>query len=151
MNLAALQASTLRLERFAHTPWGTLGMLYLPYAGVSFPTIEPRWEHNAKGKSCIPAGDYYLEQRPSPIVARSSGGEFNVGWEVKDVPNRSLIMLHPANWASELQGCIAPGRAHVVMNGRPGVSASRAAFKDLMHRLDARGDWGLSIRWVTPE
>lgn len=140
----------LRLDRMGSTPWGTFGTLRLA-DGSAFPTVERAWEHNAPGKSCIPAGEYLLDLRNSPIVYRSSGMEFQRGWEVTGVPGRSLIMIHPANWASELQGCIAPGRAHVVMQGKPGVSASRAAFKDLMHRLGKRESWRLAVRWVVPE
>ena len=151
MSLADLNASLLRLERTAHTPWGTMGTLYLPYPGVSFPTVEPRWEHNAVGKSCIPAGDYWLKQRNSPMVARTSGGEFKVGWEVMAVKGRSLIMIHPGNWHTDSDGCILVGRAHAVIQNKPGITASRAAFKDLMHRLSARDEWGLSIRWTNPE
>lgn len=140
----------IKLERMGSTPWGTFGTLRLP-DGAAFPTVERRWEYNAPGKSCIPAGVYTLSQRASGVVSRTSGGEFKRGWEVTGVPNRSLIMIHPANWADELEGCIAPGRAHQVINGKPGVSASRAAFRDLMHRLAAREQWTLAIKWTTPE
>ena len=84
----------LHLQRMGSTPWGTFGTLRLP-DGSAFPTVEPRWEYNAQGKSCIPAGVYLLAQRASPIVRRTSGGEFNSGWEVTGVLNRSLIMIHP--------------------------------------------------------
>lgn len=141
----------IRLDRTAHTPWGTFGTLRLA-DGTAFPTIERGWEYNAKGKSCIPAGEYLMEMRSSNIVARSSGFEFARGWEITGVPGgRDLIMIHPANWAHELQGCIAPGRAHAVIQGKPGVTASRAAFKDLMHRLAKREQWRIAIRWTNPE
>ncbi len=109
------------------------------------------WEHNAAGKSCIPAGEYPLAKRTSAIVYRSSGNEFHQGWEVQDVPSRSLIILHPGNWASDSNGCILTGRAHVIMGNKLAVSASRAAFKDLMARLSRREDWRLAVRWVTPQ
>lgn len=140
----------IALDRSAHTPWGTFGTLRLA-DGSAFPTVEPRWEYNAAGKSCIPAGVYIMRQRASPIVYRTSGQGFHIGWEVTGVPGRSLIMLHPGNWASDSNGCILPGRAHAVLNGKPGVSASRAAFKDLMHRLSKNAEWTLSVRWINPE
>lgn len=145
-----MSVDVIRLDRMGSTPWGTFGTLRLP-DGTAFPTIEQVWEYNAKGKSCIPAGTYLLKLRTSPIVYRSSGHEFHQGWEVTGVPGRDLIMLHPANWVHELQGCIAPGHAHAVLAGRPGVSASRAAFKDLMHRMGRRERWTLSINWINPE
>lgn len=140
----------IRLDRMGSTPWGTFGTLRLP-DGTAFPSVEPHWEYNARGKSCIPAGEYLMALRASPIVARTSGKEFHAGWEIAGVPDRSLIMIHPGNWASDSNGCVLVGRAHTVINGTPGVSASRAAFKDLMHRLAAREQWRIAVRWATPE
>lgn len=139
------------LNRIGSTPWGTLGHLDLP-GGFSFATMEPRWEYNARGVSCIPAGTYGLEMRNSPIVDRTTGGIFHRGWEITGVNGRDLIMIHPGNWADrDSNGCVLVGRAHVIMAGTPAVSASRAAFTDLMKKLDARQDWRISINWINPE
>lgn len=140
----------LTLTRMGSTPWGTFGTLRLP-DGTAFPTVEPQWLHNAAGSSCIPAGEYDMAMRSSPIVAKSSGFEFPRGWEVTGVPDRRLIMIHPGNWASDSNGCILVGRAHVVLGGKLGVSASRAAFKDLMGRLAKDNDWRIDITWAMPE
>lgn len=145
-----MSGDLLRLDRTAHTPWGTLGTLRME-DGTAFPTIEPIWEHNAVGKSCIPSGEYLLAMRSSQMVYRTSGNEFSRGWEVTGVPNRDLIMIHPGNWASDSNGCILVGRSHAVIQGKPGVTASRAAFKDLMNRLSKRDQWRLAVRWVAPE
>ncbi|OOG69973.1 DUF5675 family protein [Flavobacterium sp. A45] len=64
-------------------------------------TIELPWKDNLCKVSCIPEGEYFLEKRYSS----------RFGWhlEIIDVPNRSLILFHPANNAlKELLGCIAP-------------------------------------------
>jgi hypothetical protein len=64
-------------------------------------SIELPWKDNQHGISCIPEGQYALGRRFSP----------KFGWhlEVKEVPNRSNILIHPANDAlHELKGCIAP-------------------------------------------
>lgn len=140
----------LKLERMGSTPWGTFGTLRLP-DGTAFPTVEPRWEYNAKGKSCIPAGEYLMAMRSSRIVARTSAQEFQKGWEITGVQDRDLIMVHPGNWAEDSNGCVLVGRAHTVITGKPGISASRAAFKDLMDRLAKHETWRIAVRWVTPE
>jgi hypothetical protein len=140
----------ISLERMGSTPWGTLGQIELP-GGASFCTMEPRWEHNARGVSCIPAGIYGLDKRSSPIVDRTTGGVFKRGWEIVGVPGRDLIMLHPGNWATDSNGCVLIGRAHVVMDGKPAISASRAAFADLMKRLNERIEWRIEIKWTIPE
>ena len=64
-------------------------------------TIELPWKDNKRTISCIPEGVY-------EIVPRFSEKRKNHLW-IKDVPNRTLILVHPANDAlKELEGCIAP-------------------------------------------
>lgn len=140
----------LRLDRIGSTPWGTLGRLELP-GGAAFVTLEQPWRNNAKGESCIPAGVYPMEMRQSPMVYRTSAKQFARGWEIRGVPNRSLIMVHPGNWMDDSNGCILVGRQFDVIKGKPGITSSRAAFTDMMGRLSMRDDWRIEIRWVTPE
>ena len=140
----------IKLERMGNTPWGTFGTLRLADGSV-FPTVEPRWEYNAKGKSCIPAGEYLLAMRSSNMVTRTSGGEFQRGWEITGVNGRDLIMIHPGNWAEDSNGCVLVGRAHAVIQGKPGISASRSAFGDLMRKLAKREQWRIAVRWISPE
>jgi len=64
-------------------------------------TIELPWKDNERSTSCIPEGRYELKKRYSP--------KFKWHLLVKDVPGRSVILIHPANDAlKELRGCIAP-------------------------------------------
>ena len=64
-------------------------------------TIELPWKSNIRSSSCIPEGKYTIRDRYSPRFGRHL--------EVIDVPNRDLILFHPANDARrELRGCIAP-------------------------------------------
>lgn len=79
---------------------GTNGTLYCAGQVVCH-TIELHWNRNTANLSCIPEGEYQLAKRYSR----------KYGWHVQicDVPNRSLILFHPANHAgNELRGCIAP-------------------------------------------
>ncbi|QXP79812.1 MULTISPECIES: DUF5675 family protein [Winogradskyella] len=63
--------------------------------------IELPWKSNQRNISCIPEGVY-------PLKARYSE-KFGPHLQVLDVPDRSLILLHPANDAQrDLRGCIAP-------------------------------------------
>ncbi|QYH39205.1 hypothetical protein GYM62_10520 [Algoriphagus sp. NBT04N3] len=64
-------------------------------------TIELPWRENQRMVSSIPEGRYELVKRYTD----------KRGWHllVKNVPNRSGILFHPANDAlKELKGCIAP-------------------------------------------
>ncbi|MFH6985384.1 DUF5675 family protein [Marinoscillum luteum] len=89
----------LILTRNYH-PEGTSGSLF---DGVQLvcSTIELPWRENQRMVSCIPEGRYELVKRYTK----------KRGWHllVKNVPNRSGILFHPANDAlKELKGCIAP-------------------------------------------
>ena len=64
-------------------------------------SLELPWLENQRNISCIPEGIY-------PLVRRQSS-RFRDHLLIEDVPDRDLILLHPANDASEeLEGCIAP-------------------------------------------
>src|SRR5690606_32462981 len=80
---------------------GTNGDIFCPDKTERCKTIELPWLENAKRKSCIPAGRYRLKKRFSE--------NFKHHLILMDVPDRSLILIHPANNAQkELAGCIAP-------------------------------------------
>ncbi|OPB97914.1 DUF5675 family protein [Elizabethkingia occulta] len=79
---------------------GTNGKLYYDGVLICY-TIELPWHNNRRKVSCIPEGRYGLLKRHSP----------KFGWHISvlNVPGRSAILFHPANYAlKELQGCIAP-------------------------------------------
>jgi hypothetical protein len=64
-------------------------------------SIELPWKDNQTGVSCIPEGRYELVKR--------CNDKFNRHLQVMNVPQRSDILIHPANEAlKELKGCIAP-------------------------------------------
>jgi len=103
---------------------GTNGVLLFNGA-VTCSTIELPWKNNQPRISCIPEGSYRLVKRYSP----------HHKWhlELKDVPGRQLILIHPANDAiSELQGCIAPV---AVITGMGKGDFSRLAFKKITSLL----------------
>ena len=81
-------------------PHGTNGELSYEGKRICF-TIELPWLNNKHQVSCIPEGKYELLKRYSE----------HFGWHflLKDVAQRSLILIHSANDAGkELKGCIAP-------------------------------------------
>jgi len=79
---------------------GTNGALFIKNNFLGF-TIELPWIGNKKNESCIPEGSYILKARFSK--------KFNHHLVLENVTNRSLILIHPANYAKvELRGCIAP-------------------------------------------
>lgn len=98
-------------------------------------TLELAWKENEKQVSCIPEGIYNVVPRTSP--------KYKEHLHVTEVPNRSLILFHHANFAgsknprtghSDLRGCIAVGKDFVDINGDgiKDVTSSKATMKKLM-------------------
>lgn len=91
-------------------------------------TIELPWKQNAKRISCIPEGIYTLRRRYSE--------KFKWHLVLLEVPERSGILIHPANDAlKELQGCIAPVTAITEVgkgsNSRNAMQKVMTAFNQL--------------------
>lgn len=116
----------IHLDRIKFTTKETFGQLSSDDPDILFPlcfTIERPWLNNQHGISCIPTGIYQVEQYNSPTK-----GDV---WQLLNVPNRSNIEIHPANFASQLEGCIAPGDAIGELEGMSAVLHSRKTFSML--------------------
>lgn len=86
-------------------------------------TIERPWLDNQQSISCIPAGIYNV----IPFHSPSKGDVFLL----QNVPDRTMIEIHVANWASELEGCIAVGLDFTINAGKPAMINSKAALDKL--------------------
>ena len=96
----------LHLYRTSDDGFCTLGRLVLPNS-ESFATLERPWKENARGLSCIPAGEYAMQYTLSNRFKKRL-------YILLNVPGRDGIRVHAANWPSELEGCIALGLHHGV-------------------------------------
>jgi hypothetical protein len=126
------------LMRTQHTKLGTLGETVVD--GHPLFTLERPWLNNQQMVSCVPTGDYQLVPHTSEKFGRTwalVNPALHVVHEPGDVPAgatgwRTAILVHPANWPFELEGCIAlgTGRATTEKNGQtwPMVTHSRDAF-----------------------
>lgn len=110
------------------------GNLKVVWTGSS---MERPWKDNKNGESCIPAGLYKLKKRVSPIVDKTSGGEFKEGWEVTDVQGRTFIMFHVGNYVRNSDGCVLIG-TKIAVHDTEGfmVTSSKAAFKEFMNIIE---------------
>lgn len=107
---------TLRLVRQPHTAVTTFGVLFVD-GFFQCVTLE-------NSLKIIPAGTYEFEYYNSPKHKK-------IVPLLKNVPNRSMIEIHIANWAYELQGCIAVGtKINETM-----LTESEAAFTKLMKTI----------------
>lgn len=76
----------------------------------------------------FPAGTYDLVYEHSNRFKRQL-------WELKGIPGRSEIKIHNANFAIQLDGCIAIGMRHGTLNGTAAVLSSRLALEQLVEAL----------------
>jgi hypothetical protein len=141
----------LQLNRDYFLPYAILGRLVEPQSGRSWDTIERPWvpssvyTYGVKGQSCIPLGEYRIARYSSdahPGVFSLSNPTLGVYVQDSQVPAavrgiaRTNVLIHPANWASELRGCVAPGKKRA--QGPDGywmVQRSRDAFNELKNTL----------------
>jgi hypothetical protein len=125
-------------------------------------TIEKPWlPHHDGGRagepfrSCVSPGVYRLNafERPNgDKVWRLSNPRLDVFPLDTDIPparrgkGRYLILIHVANRARDVVGCIGPGRAwRTESDGTVMVTSSRDAMQDLHRALDGRKNLEIEI------
>ena len=124
-------------------PKQTEGILYLIKDGkiiFDCKTLELPWLNNNRRISCIPAGKYKAIKHVSPKFG-------NCLW-IKNVPNRSEILIHPANYVHHLLGCIALGNKHIDINrdGLMDVANSKTTVNKLLNLIDGK-EIEVEITW----
>lgn len=134
--------SVLKVRRTKLTSAGTWGKAELwrgPLCMFRCHTLELPWKDNRRGVSCIPDGLYDMALTMSPRFGTRL-------WEVLDVPNRSGIRIHAANYVHQLKGCIALGLNTIDIDG-DGVldlSSSREAM-ERFHTAASTGPLSLLV------
>ena len=86
-------------------------------------TLERPWKDNQKNISCIPEGEYECSMRKSP--------RFGYTYHVKNVKDRSYILIHSGNIVSHTNGCILIGKEKGWMRGQRAVFRSRVVLNEL--------------------
>jgi len=137
---AGVKAAELKatVTRIGYEPNATIGVMSVTkedgYAWAC-KTLELADKDNAPMISCIPAGEYECKYTRSPAFSRRSYKRWlkkNPGknrndcpddvknvytYEIFDVPNRSGIRIHSANYTRQLRGCLALGHMHKDLDG----------------------------------
>lgn len=144
----------LHIDRIETSANGTFSQLWLyaptgerevlPYYGLECP-----WRDNRPNVSCIPAGWYYLEEHLSNkfgAVPALVGGCVSHYGDITGL--RSHILIHPANRAVELKGCLAVGDPDRDKEGRLyRVLNARKRWRELVDRLQPLEQWRVHIQW----
>ena len=114
-----------RTMRWINATKGELQVIKDGHVAAIFPTVELPWENNQKQISCIPEGKYFCKIHTSA----------KFGWTLwlQDVPNRTAILIHAANYVRQLRGCIAPGMEHKDIDGDGIIDVARS--KEAMSNL----------------
>jgi hypothetical protein len=94
-------------------------------------TLELPWRGNRQNVSCIPPGQYKVRKRTSH--------KYGEHLHILGVPGRTYILIHEANFVTQLRGCIAVGKSKADINGdglRDLVESVRAKKELLKHLPD---------------
>ena len=121
----------LLLDRIKTSDDGTFGQLIRNGHQIAV-TCELPWNDNIPRTSCIPKGVYLCVLGVSP--SKNKQVDYQV-YKVQEVPGRSNILIHIANWPSELLGCIGVGRNITELNGKPAIDHSTDTMKELLRTL----------------
>ena len=115
---------TYRLTRsIRNDAEGTVGIIENESRSFGLYTLELPWNGNIKGDSCIPTGTY--------TAYRSWYHKHNMEvYELRDVPDRSEILIHIGNYLRDTHGCILLGMSYD--EKIPAVWSSRKAFNKFM-------------------
>ncbi len=128
------------LRRFAYSPHGTFGVLYVHNVLNDMQseevfrcyTVENPWLLNERNVSCIPEGTYDVS-----LDYFDKGGYST--FQVESVEDRSEILFHVGNTMRDVEGCIALGTRLGWLDGLWGVGASKTAFRKFMIAMRAEG------------
>ena len=126
----------LKLKRVAENEDATFGVLIngdTPFAI----TLEPSWEDNKKGISCIPSGPYSCKRVKSP--------RFGDTFEILDVEGRTHILFQKGNSERNTQGCVLIAEEFGVLNGKAAVLASGRGYREFMTILKDVDEFDLII------
>lgn len=140
--------TTLVLERYGSTSMGVFGELIVN--DIKLFTVEQPWRNNKPYKSCIPAGEYQLVPHDSKKYGETwamVNHDLSVSHYKEANIKRFACLFHKANYAKQLQGCIAPGKSLGSVSAEWAVVQSGDAFKILLAALPRGGDHKLIIRW----
>ena len=118
------------IRRQPGTDHGTFGRLSVEGHAFTCHTGELPWRGNRKGASCILVGVYRCVWSQSPRLKRAT-------YRLLDVPERSGVLIHPANLfgdralglKAQVQGCIALGERIGWMGGQRAILRSLPAVR----------------------
>ena len=114
------------LVRYEQTSSATRGLLLLGSSVLH--TLEPPDLNNQEDVSCIPRGIYECVHRWSAAYKHHL--------HVRQVPDRTYVLIHIGNYPKNTKGCILPGTHRAFARGAPAVWSSGVALRQLLRWTD---------------
>ena len=134
----------LTLKRFMSTSDGTFGVLR--YDDRKFYTVEKPWDRNIQEISCVPDGEYSLMPHQSNkygdvlcLINREKG----VTHFKEEDSKRYACLIHVANFAKDVKGCIGLGDAYL----GDMVTNSRQAILDFYNEVSPNEIHNIVVSW----
>jgi len=132
------------LTRLIDTGEETQGFLSVMHKdqSLTLQTLELPWKDNQQDISCIPVGTYGYEKWYSPKFKATV-------FRLLHVPDRTNILIHPANYVRQLRGCIAPGlnKKDIDRDGKLDVTKSKDALYNLLAIAPEKGFIHINKAW----
>jgi len=116
----------LTLKRKYREGEATLGIITMKSKELCR-TLERPWLDNQSNVSCIPEGKY--------IAKKYSSAKYPDVWELKNVKDRTYILIHAGNLVKHTEGCILVGMDWGFLNDELAVLSSRKALYSLRMTL----------------
>jgi len=135
------------INRDFHDKKQSLGVCYVKdycdYVLFKSESIERGWVNNEIMVSSIPSGQYELKLEYSPRFKTNL-------WEIYGVQGRAECKFHAANFARQLNGCIALGknRADIDGDGYYDVTSSRLTMQAFHKALEGESKAVLIINYI---
>ena len=124
----------LRRDQIAEDESGIFGTLSNEDGELLCDTFELPWRQNKRSESCIPKGLY----RAEVVVTK----RFGRCVYIHDVPDRSDILIHIGNTATDTRGCILVGNYRQYA----GVRDSRNCMGHLL--IDLPDKFGIQVTGI---
>lgn len=86
-------------------PDGTFGKLVI--GTFTCATVERPWLDNQNDISCIPEGTYFCKLLPATTNIAAG---MTVAYQLMEVPDRTFVEMHVANFPKDVKGCIGLGK-----------------------------------------
>lgn len=115
------------LQRTKKTSIGTFGLM--TYDKLKWYSGERPWLNNQHGISCIPIGNYMCKWTYFPRAKKYD-------YMVLNVPGRTGIFIHSANFPKQVEGCIFLGKSAGTMDGEYGIFSSVTAIREFNEALN---------------